>query len=175
MGVSKDNFFKNFLLGVTTERVAIDTRQLNHDAVIKLLNSAHNDVVIVSRHLDPTIFNKEDFTQSATEFIRRNKTASLRILVKDTAALIKTNHRVLNLSQKVSSKIEIRTICDEFSQFNQAFLVADTMGYLYNSKSDLYDAEVNFNDYEKSKELMDKFTSIWGQCIQDTGIRRLCI
>jgi len=175
MGVTKDNFFKNFILGVTSEKMSIDSRQLNHDAMVKLASSAQDDIVIVSRNLDPTIFNKEDFVQNATEFIRRNKSASLRILVHDTSALIKNNHRVLNLSQRVSSKIEIRTICDEYSQYNQAFLVADTMGYIVNSKSDLYDAEVNFNDVDKSKELMDKFTSIWEQCIQDTGIRRLCI
>ncbi|MEM7400883.1 MAG: hypothetical protein AAF304_02920 [Pseudomonadota bacterium] len=175
MGVSKDNFFKNFLLGVTAEAIPIDSRQLNHDAIVKLLASANDNIAIISRHLDPTVFNKEDFIQSATEFVRRSKNASLRILVHDTSSLIKNNHRALHLTQRVSSKIEIRTICDDFSQFNQAFLVADSKGYIHNLKADLYDAEVNFNDTEKSKELMEKFTSIWELCTQDTGIRRLCI
>ena len=175
MGNSKDNFFKNFILGVTAECLSIDSRQLNHDAIVKLLASAHDDVAIISRLLDPTIFNKEDFIQSATEFIRRSKSASLRILVHDTSPLIKDNHRVLYLSQRVSSKIEIRTICDDYSQFNQAFLVADSKGYIHNLKGDLYDAEVNFNDPEKSKELMENFNSIWEVCTQDTGVRRLCI
>ena len=175
MGVSKDNFFKNFLLGVTAERMSIDNRQSNHDAIVKLLDSAYDDVAIISRQLDPTIFNQEDFIQCATEFVRRSKNASLRILVHDTTPLVKNNHRVLHLSQRVSSKIEIRTICDDYSQFNQAFLVADSKGYIHNIKADLYDAEVNFNDTEKSKELMEKFVSIWELCQQDTGIRRLCI
>ena len=175
MGISKDNFFKNFILGVTSECLSVDSRQNYHDAIVKLLASAQDDVAIISRHLDPTIFNKEDFIQSATEFIKRSKNASLRILVHDTSPLIKNNHRVLYLSQRVSSKIEIRTISDEYSQFNQAFLVADSKGYIHSLKADLYDAEVNFSDPDKSKELMEKFTSIWEMCIQDTGIRRLCI
>ena len=175
MGISKDNFFKNFMLGVTAECIPIDSRQMNHDAIVKLLASAHDDVAVISRQLDPTIFNREDFIQNATEFVRRSKNARLRILVHDTSPLVKNNHRVLHLSQRVSSKIEIRTICDDYSQFNQAFLVADSKGYIHNLKADLYDAEVNFNNTEKSKELMEKFTSIWELCIQDTGIRRLCI
>ena len=175
MGISKDNFFKNFIIGVTSETLQIDTRQHNHDAILKLLFSAQNNVSIVSRQLDPLIYSKDDFIDNASEFIRRNKTAKVRILVHDTQSIVKNNHRVLTLSQRVSSKIEIRTICNDYEQFNQAFMVVDSMGYIVNQKADLYDAEVNFCDPEKSKELMETFNSIWELSQQDAEVRRLCI
>ena len=175
MGISKDNYFRNFIIGVTSECLPIDTRQLNQDAILKLLSSAQNDVAIVSRQLDPLIFSNENFIENATEFIRRNKTAKIRILVHDTQSIVKNNHRVLNLSQRVSSKIEIRTICNDYAQFNQAFVVVDSMGYILNQKADLYEAEVNFCDPEKSKELMETFKSIWELSQQDSEVRRLCI
>ena len=81
----------------------------------------------------------------------------------------------MNLSQRVSSKIEIRTICDDYAQFNQSYLVADSIGYIHNIKSDLYDAEVNFNDIDKSKELMETFKTIWELSQQEAEVRRLCI
>ena len=175
MGISKDNFFRNFIIGVTSERIQIDTRQLNRDAILKLLSSAQNNVVILSRHLDPRIFSNEDFIQNASDFVRRTKTANIKILVHDTQPIVKNNHRILNLSQRVSSKIEIRTICNDYAQFNQAFVVADSVGYILNLKADLYDAEVNFSDVEKSKELMETFKTIWELSQQDTEVRRLCI
>ncbi len=175
MGVSKDNYFRNFIIGVTSECLTVDTRQLNHDAILKLLSSAQKDVVILSRQLDPLIYSKEDFIENASEFIRRNKTAKIRVLIHDTQAVVKNNHRVLNLSQRVSSKIEIRTICNDYAQFNQAFVVVDSMGYILNQKADLYEAEVNFCDYERSKELVETFKSIWELSQQDSEIRRLCI
>ena len=175
MGISKDNFFKNFMLGVTSECMQVDTRQLNHDAILKMLSAAQNQISIVSRHLDPTIFSKQDFIEYASEFIRRTKTSSIRILVHDTNPIVKNNHRILTLSQRVSSKIEIRTINDDFAQFNQSYLVADSMGYIHNLKSDLYDAEVNFNDTDKSKELMETFNNMWELSQQEAEVRRLCI
>ena len=175
MGISKDNFFKNFILGVTSECMQVDTRQLNSEAILKLLSAAQNQISIISRQLDATIFSKQDFIENASEFIRRTKTSNIRILVHDTEPIVKNNHRILNLSQRVSSKIEIRTICDDYAQFNQSYLIADSIGYIHNIKSDLYDAEVNFNDIDKSKELMETFKTIWELSQQEAEVRRLCI
>ena len=175
MGISKDNFFKNFILGVTGECMQINTRQRNRDAILKLVSAAQNQISIVSRRLDATIFSKQEFIDNASEFIRRTKTSNIRILVHDTEPIVKNNHRILNLSQRVSSKIEIRTICNDYAYFNQSYLIADSIGYIHNLKSDLYDAEVNFNDTDKSKELMETFKSIWELSQQEAEVRRLCI
>lgn len=175
MGISKDNFFKNFILGVTNECIKIDNRAQNRDAVTKLLHSANDQVVIVSRQLDPTVFNSEDISNAALLLTKRARHSSIRILVHDTAPMIKNGHRLLDLSQRIPSKMEVRTICDDHSQFNQSFLVADGIAYIHNLKGDLYDAEVNFNDIDRSKALMEKFTDIWELSAQDTAIRRLCI
>jgi len=173
--VSKDNFFKNFILGVTGESIQVDSRQLNHDAILKLLSDAQHQISIVSRYLDQTIFSKHDFIENASEFIRRTKTSSIKVLVHDTQQIVKNNHRILTLSQRVSSKIEIRTICNDYAQFNQSYLVADSIGYIHNLKSDLYDAEVNFNNTDKSKELLETFKIMWELSQQEAEIRRLCI
>lgn len=163
------------MLGVTSECIQIDSRQVNQDAILKLLSSAQNQISIISRHLDPTIFSKQEFIDNASEFIRSSKTSSIHILVHDTDPLVKNNHRILALSQRVSSKIEIRTICNDYSQFNQSYVVADSRGYIHNLKGDLYDAEVNFNDPDKSKELMEKFKTIWELSQVEAEVRRLCI
>jgi len=175
MGISKDNFFKNFIIGVTSESIQVDSRQVNHDAVLKLLSSAQSQVSIISRHLDPTIFSNEDFINNASEFVRRTKTSNIKILVHDTNPMVKNNHRIFTLSQRVPSKIEIRTICNDYSQFNQSYVVADSRAYIHNLKGDLYDAEVNFNDSDKSNELMENFKTIWELSQQEPEVRRLCI
>jgi len=175
MGINKENFFKNFILGVTNECIQIDSRKQNQDAILKLLASAQNQVSIISRHLDPTVFSNREFIDHASEFVRRSKTSNIKILVHDTQQIVKNNHRILTISQRVSSKIEIRTICNDYAQFNQSYLVADSVAYMHNIKADLYDAEVNFKDSDKSKELMETFTSIWELSQQDAEVRRLCI
>ena len=71
MGISNDNFFKNFILGVTNECIKIDSRTYNRDAVTKLLHSARDQIAIVSRHLDPTIYNNEEISNAATQLVRR--------------------------------------------------------------------------------------------------------
>ena len=175
MGISKDNYFKNFMLGVTGEKIQVDSRQDNLDAVLKLLSVAQNQISIVSRHLDPTVFSNREFIDHASEFIRRTKTSNIKVLVHNTQGIVKYNHRILTLSQRFSSKIELRTICNDYAQFNQSYLVADSVGYIHNLKADLYDAEVNFNDSERSNELMENFKSMWELSQQEAEVRRLCI
>lgn len=170
-----NNFFKNFIIGVTNECIQIDTRQLNYDAILKLVSAAQHQIAIVSRHLDPLVFNNEEFSQATLMLARRARYSNIRILVHDPNPIIKNGHRVLELTQRISSKIEIRKICENYSQFNQSFLVADNIAYIHNIKSDLYDAEVNFKDKDKSKELMETFKNIWEQSTQDTTLRRLCV
>jgi hypothetical protein len=175
MGISKDNLFKNFILGVTGESIQVDSRQHNLDAVLKLLSAAQSQVSIVSRHLDATIFSNREFVENASEFVRRTKTSNIKVLVHDTDAMVKNNHRILTISQRVSSKIEIRTIGKDYAQFNQSYLIADSVGYIHNLKADLYDADVNFNDSDKSKDLMENFKSMWEVSHQEAEVRRLCI
>lgn len=170
-----NNFFKNFILGVTNECIQIDTRQLNYEAIVKLVSSAQHQIAVISRHLDSRIFNNEEFMQTMLMLAHRARNSNIRILVHDTDPIVKHGHRILDLSQRISSKVEIRTIGDDYSQFNESFVVADSIGYIHNLKSDLYDAEVNFCDKDKSKELMDVFTKIWEYSQQDAVIRRLCI
>ena len=170
-----DNYFKNFILGITNECIQIDTLKLNSDAALKLVSAAQHQISIISRHLDPRIFNNENILQSMLMLIRRAKTSNVKILVHDPSPMIKNGHRILELSQRVTSKIEIRKIGQPFSQFNEGFLVADKIAYIHNIKSDLYDAEVNFNDKDKSKELLETFRNIWEQSSQDTTLRRLCV
>ncbi len=163
------------MLGVTNECIQIDSRQHNLDAILKLVSAAQYQIAIISRHLDSQIFNNEEVMHSALMLARRAKFSNIRILVHDPIPMIKNGHRLLELSQRISSKVEIRKICQSHSHFNQSFLVADNIAYIHNIKSDLYDAEVNFSDKEKSKDLMETFKNIWGQSSQDTTLRRLCV
>jgi len=163
------------MLGLTSECIQIDSRQHNQDAVLRLSSSAQDHIVIISRLLDPTVYSNEAFSHAASRLVQRAKHTSIKILVHNTGPMVKNGHRALELSQRLSSKIEIRTICSDYSQFNQGFLVADSIGYIHNLRSDLYVAEVNFNHIEKSMELMEKFNSIWELSAQDASVRKLCI
>ena len=175
MTISEKNFFKNFILGVTNECINVDSRQHNNDAILKFVNSAQNSIHILSRHLDPSIFNQQAFIDAASQMARRKRSSYIHILVNNPSQIITQGSRIVELSQRISSKVEIRTICDEYSQYNRSFLIADAIGYIHNTKSDLYQAEVNFKDKEMSNELMETFNSIWELSSQDTAIRRLCI
>lgn len=170
-----DNFFNNFILGVTSECIQVDTRKLNFDAALKLISAAQHQISIISRNLDPRIFNNEEIILAMQMHIRRTKNSNIKILVQDISPIIKNGHRILELSQRISSKIEIRKVCQEYSQYNKGFLVADSTAYIHNSKSDLYEAEVNFSDKDKSKELIETFKKIWEQSSQDIALRRLCV
>lgn len=156
-----EQFFKNFILGVTEGEIVLETRAMNIAAIHKLASSAVNYLKIISRSLDSQVYNRVEIVDAISEFARRNRHSSVEILVYDCTDIIKNSHRLIHLAEKASSKINIRKLPGHLPPFNESLVIADNKGYLHNPQSDRYEGVVSFNDPTRCLELNKTFTDMW--------------
>ena len=173
--MKKERFFENFILGVTAGEIPIEDRALNIAAVHKLASSAVLEIKIISRCLNHQIFDRSDIVEAFSKFIRKNRNASVRIILFDNTNVIKDGHRLINLADRVPSKIAIRKFPKQYAYYNESLVTADGKGFIHNPQSDRYEGSVSFNDHIRCAELDKIFTDHWHQSETSPDLRRVSI
>lgn len=161
------------VLGITDEAFELEHSETVREVALSLATQARRGIDVVSRHLDPTLYDNEAFATALRALVVGSHRAQVRILLLDSAPVVARGHRLVELARRLSSYIAIRTPAPEHKDLNEAWLVADTTGYLYRRFSDRYEATANFADRRLSGSLTNRFGEIWQRAQPDVNMRRL--
>ena len=165
------------ILGKDNEDRLLDTAIENRDAVIALAKQARFSLNLLTRDLDPRVFDNAELERCIFNLARTHKSADIRILVIDSSSAVNRGHCLIRLAQKLTSSVHIHNPAAEHSGELATFMVADKVGMLHRplSTSHNYEAVVNFMSPLRSGELNDYFDQIWERSTPDSKIRRLYI
>lgn len=164
--------FESLELGVAHEPLEVDTSDAVRDACLALVRQARREVIIMSRHLDAVVFDNVDASTALREFILQSRRTRLRVLVKDPDPAVRAGHRLIELSQRLSSFAEIRVPTPEHGNYNAAFLVADGRGVVYRGLADRYEATVCFSHPALAGDCARQFEAMWDTSRSDPALRR---
>lgn len=142
---------------------------------IALTQQTSRHIDIISRNLDPTIFDNIDFIDAIKKLSLSSKFTKIRILIKDSEPMIRNGHRLIELIQLLTSSIEVRKISEEYKSYNQAFTIFDGKGVISLPHADRYEGIANFNRPRLATELSNFFNEVWEHSAPDENLRRLYI
>ncbi|MDH5601854.1 MAG: acyltransferase [Gammaproteobacteria bacterium] len=153
---------------------------LSHRDEVKIINVAlaqqsSRNIDIISKHLDPGVFDNSDFIAAIKQLSISSKFTKIRILINDSDPMIKNGHRLTELIQQLTSSIEVRKISEEYKSYNEAFCLYDGKGVIYLRYADRYDGFANFNRPRLATELSNFFNEVWEHSSPDSNLRRLHI
>jgi len=163
----------NYKLGETNELLKIATREENSQAANHLVLQTGQKLSLISRELDPEIYNTPEFVEAVKQLILKNKFAEIRILVAEPQIIVRRGHRLVDLAGNLSSFIQLRKTPKKFNTFNENILIVDEVGYLHRDNDERYEAKINFNDRRQSKVLLEQFDEIWEESKPDPNLRRV--
>lgn len=161
------------LLGVTAGAFEVHEREALKSTCLALASQARRSLDIVSRHLDPPLYDNEDFVEAVKRIALGHRAARIRLLIMDSRPLVAQGHRLLELALRLTTFIEVRTPARQHQDFNEALLVADNTGYVRRQFADRYDAEVDFAGRRRATALTDKLDEMWERGQRDANFRRL--
>lgn len=161
------------ILGASAGVLTLDTRDAVAAVSLQLVRQARRTLAIVSRHLDPLLYDNDEFYTAVKDLARSHRLACVRIFIIDPRPLVSGGHRLLGLAERLSSTVSIRTPAPEHKQFNEAFLLADNVGYVHRQFSDRYEAEADFAGPRRAHALADRLTELWERGLPDPNFRRL--
>jgi hypothetical protein len=169
---SRPSDFERFLLKKDAQAVAIDSSEACRVAALSMARQAARGIDIVSRHLDPQMYDNREFCEAVSQLVVGSRRARVRALVRHTDPVVKGGHQLVALAQRLSSFIEIRVPAREYDDYNAAFLLVDGAGLIYRMLSDRYEATVSFNDPRRAQDLGRQFEEMWQTAAPDTNLRR---
>lgn len=170
-----DPEFETFELGSDKEPVDVEFSAEVREASIAMVAQTRRTVEIVSRHLDPSVYDNTDFAGALRRFVLDSSRARVHIIVMDSRPILATGHRLVNLAQHLSSFIEIRKPDPKHARYNGAFLLADRTGSVYRQLADRFEGVVNFGDRRAALDLGETFDDMWTHAQPDPNLRRLRI
>ena len=172
MHYSRPSDFHRFVLKEDTQTVAIDTSEECRLAALSMVRQATRGIEIISRQLDPRMYDNREFSEAVNQLVVGSRRARVRVLLRDTDAVVKRGHRLVTLFQRLSSFIELRVPARDFDEYNAAFLIVDGVGVIHRTLSDRFEGTVNFNDPRTVRELTRQFEEMWQTALPDPGLRR---
>ncbi|MGH8595435.1 MAG: hypothetical protein ACREXT_02110 [Gammaproteobacteria bacterium] len=161
------------ILGETAQEFTLDSSEMLREISQAFATQARRSIDLVSRHLDPVLYDNEPFVTALRELIVNHRRAQVRVLLLDSAPVIAQGHRVVEIARRLSSYISIRVPAPEHKAFNEAWLVADNTGYVYRRFSDRFEATANFAARRESDNLTNRFEELWQRAQTDSNLRRL--
>lgn len=128
---------------------------------LQVVESSRREVLLLSKTLDPALYNNESFYQAILDFARNDRNVQVKILVKDIQPVVEQGHRLLTLARRLSSKIEIRKLHTKPQKDSITYLIGDRKHLLYMHEDQVYNGFVNYEAAQESKSLADEFTYLW--------------
>jgi len=164
---------KNYKFKKGENDISLSSRDEVKIINIAMAQQTSRTIDIISRHLDPAIFDTPDFIDAIKNLSIVSKFTKIRILIKDSDPMTKNGHRLIELIQQLTSSIEVRKISEEYKSYGEAFTLFDGKAVIYLRHSDRYEGLANFNRPRLAIELSNFFNEVWEHSTPDENLRRL--
>ncbi len=165
--------FSSHILGETADAVAVGRSAEVRAAATAMVGQARRTLDLVSRDLDAAVYDDAGFLEATKQLAVRSGRTQVRILVQDVAPAVTRGHRLLALTQRLSSFMDIRVPSRQHANYNSAFLVVDRMGTIFRPLADRYDGLVCFRNPREAGELTEVFEKMWALANTDPNLRAL--
>jgi hypothetical protein len=167
--------FADAKLGVDDRETDLATSEDHRAAALAMAQQACRYVDVFTRDLEPTVYNNADFVEAVARLARRSPHTYIRVLIQDSQMVVKSGHRLVELSRRLSSHFEVRKPHEDYKDYNEAFLVADGRGVIHKRFADRHEGTANFNAPRRARDLTAFFDEVWERSEPDPELRRLYI
>lgn len=160
-------------LGVGNQEIVFDSLNEVRGLATAFAGQAQHALLLHTHNLEPLIFDQQPFLDAVQALVRRHRDSSLYILLQDGRSAVQDGNRVIELSRRLSSRIQIRRPQAEYSNYCETFLLADNSGYLHRPLYSRYEGTASFNNPASTLRLQQYFKTVWERSQPDAEVRRL--
>lgn len=175
MAEAEENNWADYQLGEDSEDIVVESSEENHQLAVQLVTQANHRLDVFTRDLDPRIYDNAEFIDAVRALAVNDNKAKIRFLVIDPDKAIKLGHRLLDLSRRLTSTLEIRKVHEDYGANPECYLIADGRGLLHRKLASRYEAIANFNNPADAMNLIHHFNEVWEHSSPELDFKRLYI
>ncbi len=140
-----------------------------------MLSQAQKQIWIISDSITTPLLNDETVRNSMLRLAKRNAKAEIRILLEDDKKGAGHYNPTIELAQKLTSFIEIRTIQKGAEKTKEMITAVDFTGGIFRKDLNNYVGFAHYNNHLIAQRLRDKFEHHWQYAKPSLQLRRLSI
>ena len=163
--------FNEYKIGDQDKVIHLETMDDNRNVVTAIAQQCQRTLHIQSYDLDPLIYDTSEFVEAVRQIAVNSTRANIQILIEDSSKIIHNGHRIIELTRRLTSFMEIRKINTDLKTLSDAFLI----GVVYRRQIHRYEGFANFNDRGRCRQLLADFKDSWEKAAPDAELRRLHI
>jgi len=160
-------------LGEAAEALTLASSTDHREAALAMAAQARRSICLLTEDLEHAVYNTPAMAEALTRLATGSRHSSVRILIQDPAAVIHRTHRLVGLSQRLSSSVQIRRPHEEHRRIARTFLVVDGTGYLRRTHPGRYEGTAHFNASAEARELLRLFDVLWERSAPEPELQRL--
>jgi hypothetical protein len=138
-----------------------------------LLAQVRRELCLLTHDLDKAIFDQMPFLIGLRSLALRSPRSHIRILIQDPSQPVREGHRVLELTRRFTSTMEIHVPHEDFIDHPESFLLADRCGYVHRRLSSRYEGTADYHAPLLVRRLYSLFEDMWQTSHVDPQLRRL--
>jgi len=156
-------------------RFEISEKEQVAQTSLHMVKQARRTIDIVCRDLEPRLYDNDEFANAIKAFATNSRMAKVRMLIHNSDHIIKNGHRLLELTRRLTSYMEIRVQGKGYREFNEAWLIIDETAWLRRPHSDRFEGECDFYAPRQLRDVLKSFDSMWNEAVLDPNLRQLHI
>jgi hypothetical protein len=148
----------------------LQTREALRSALIDLVNSARNELALVTPMLDNSSWNSAAMGEALRNLLTRGSRHRTRIVVEDTEFMLTACPRLVELARRFSDLILIRRLGEPHRGLNEMFALADRDSCLAQPDVGLVDATLDLAAPAVAAPYLQRFEEIWAAAEPAPGL-----
>jgi N-acetylglutamate synthase-like GNAT family acetyltransferase len=140
-----------------------------------MLAQAQRQIWIISDNITTPLLNDDVVRDSLLHLAKRNAKAEIKILLEDDKKGAGDYNPTIELAQKLTSFVEIRTIQNGAKKPNEMITTVDFNAGIYRKNLNNYTGFAHYNNHLVAQRLRDKFEQYWQFAKPSLQLRRLSI
>lgn len=153
----------------------LETLADNRTGAVSVAAIAKRELALFSHDLEPLIYDKDEFITVVQALAARSRMSRIRIVCIDPGASVRAGHRIVGLTQRFSSYMEVRRASRDHAQLAETFLVADEEAVLFRPIATRYEGFADLHAPLEARKYLRQFADIWERAEPDPEFRRLGI
>lgn len=167
---------KKIIPSQNASRIILTTPQEYRDCAAEMIGKGRRTLRLFSPDLEHDIYDNDDIAQAVLNLARVSRNSEIRILVRDTQPAIKRGHRLLDLSRRLTSIVDIRKFSIEFNELPSHMLLIDGSGVMIRADEQGQDTGFgSFDDRGLNNSLALVFDELWHRSQSDFDLRGVTI
>ncbi|MEM9171938.1 MAG: hypothetical protein AAGA84_04450 [Pseudomonadota bacterium] len=155
------------------ERWELTTRQDMREAASMICAQAERKVSIITRDLEPGIYDHPDFLEAVKKLILSRRFARVRVLISDPSRAIKNGNRLVTMGRRLNSFIEFRNIHEEYRGQKVAYCIADNRSIAYRLDAERWDGVADTCAPQVASSYLETFDEIWAASEVENEFRQM--